>query len=330
MQCGYFEFQGEMCASAHQVWCGRCPPRLACQSDNSCKCLPGQDCPSAWQRAASPAKGLLSGIWGSSANDVWAVGEEIVHWDGASWSSVTRPVATEYPPALLAVWGSSPEDVWAVGGGGKILHWQGSGWTPVASPSTADLFGIWGSASDDVWAVGAASATSGVILHWQGSAWSQVEIPASGALFGVWGSSASDVWAVGSGGILRWQGTSWSVVRQEVGAWVVCGSAADDVWVLGTSSLLHWQGTQWGSDVVPESEFRGAWCASSKDLRIAGSSSYRGQSRIFRRLDASWSTDSVYDGEWSSDVPYSLRAIWGSSPEDVWAVGDQGSIWHWQ
>ncbi|MBL1215770.1 MAG: hypothetical protein HND52_20545, partial [Ignavibacteriae bacterium] len=29
------------------------------------------------------------------------------------------------------------------------------------------------------------------------------------------------------------------------------------------------------------------------------------------------------------DTVYPLRAVWGSSPEDVWAVGDNGSLIHW-
>jgi hypothetical protein len=54
------------------------------------------------------------------------------------------------------VWGSSPTDVYA-GGGGVLLHYNGSAWTVQTtgiSTATFSLLGIWGSSAIDVLAVG--------------------------------------------------------------------------------------------------------------------------------------------------------------------------------
>lgn len=98
-----------------------------------------------------------------------------------------------------------------VGGGGTILHWNGTTGSVMSSGTTEDLLAAWGSAADDVWAVG----RSGVIAHWNGTAWSSVDADGQ-AWFGldlraVWGSNRDDVWAVGiNGAIIHWDGTRWT------------------------------------------------------------------------------------------------------------------------
>ncbi|HVT39092.1 MAG TPA: Ig-like domain-containing protein [Gemmatimonadaceae bacterium] len=76
---------------------------------------------SSWSTAGSTGLNqYLLGIWGSSASDAWAVGYngQILHYDGAIWSSVSSGTAQE----LDGVWGTSAANVWAVGAGGVIVH----------------------------------------------------------------------------------------------------------------------------------------------------------------------------------------------------------------
>ena len=63
----------------------------------------------------------LYGVWGTAANDVWAVGQggTILHWDGARWSTI--PSGTT--ETLRSIWGSSPTDIWAVGERGTAVHY---------------------------------------------------------------------------------------------------------------------------------------------------------------------------------------------------------------
>lgn len=107
----------------------------------------------------------LEAMWGSSATDVWAVGQNgtLRHATGAAgaWTVVASPTGED----LHGVWGSGPSDVWAVGDAGTVLHFDGKAWTratiglrPGDVPTR--LLGVWGSGPDDVWVVG-----EGIVLH---------------------------------------------------------------------------------------------------------------------------------------------------------------------
>lgn len=67
-----------------------------------------------------PSAQGLNGVWGASATDVFAVGENgtILHYDGVTWLLPTSGTTER----LHAVWGSSGTDVFVVGGGGVIRH----------------------------------------------------------------------------------------------------------------------------------------------------------------------------------------------------------------
>lgn len=115
--------------------------------------------PYTWTEIDSQSAVALEGVWGSSANDLWAVGSvgTIRHASAAStqWDIVASPTRS----TLHRVWGSGPNDVWAVGDDATILHYDGKTWTasvvslPVGKKRPA-LYGLWGNAKDDVWAVG--------------------------------------------------------------------------------------------------------------------------------------------------------------------------------
>jgi hypothetical protein len=73
-----------------------------------------------WSSASIGATYPLHSVWGTSASDVWAVGNAgtILHYDGTSWSSVSSGTLQ----AMNSVWGTSSSNVWAVGQSGTILH----------------------------------------------------------------------------------------------------------------------------------------------------------------------------------------------------------------
>lgn len=146
-------------------------------------------------RASGTTSYLYGGIWGSAANDVWAVGDQgiILHWDGTSWT--VKPSGLTGP--LLGVWGSAANDAWAVSYAGTILHWNGSSWSAKPSGTTNPLFGIWASAANDAWAVG----SFGTILHWDGISWTARTSGTTAHLRGVWGR-AGQVWIAGESGVI--------------------------------------------------------------------------------------------------------------------------------
>jgi hypothetical protein len=69
-----------------------------------------------WSPMVVPPVIGLWDVWGTSASDVYAVGDDaILHYDGKSWTKVSDQGGSD-------VWGSSPTDVFVVGSGGTILH----------------------------------------------------------------------------------------------------------------------------------------------------------------------------------------------------------------
>ncbi len=174
-------------------------------------------------------------ISGSSASDLWAVGDGeegfLEHWDGSSWQAVANPAQprTVYSYHFMSVAALSSTDAWAVGqtlllasptmrGNGEvalIAHWDGKSWSIVSNPDLhADLNGtqlddIAALAPDNVWAVGSTSSVEqgqlALIEHWDGKSWSVVASPQpqgsadvnSALLWSLDALSPSDIWAGG-------------------------------------------------------------------------------------------------------------------------------------
>jgi hypothetical protein len=129
-----------------------------------------------WQPSPTTSTKPLHGVWAVSAANVWAVGQQqILHWDGSSWTDATPPTLGQ--GWLVGAWGAG-SSVWAVGyadrdtntntfGHGIVYHHDGSGWSEVTAPgvidaSTPALFDVWAAGPADVWAVG----DSGTLLHY--------------------------------------------------------------------------------------------------------------------------------------------------------------------
>jgi uncharacterized protein YjdB len=223
------------------------------------------------------------------------------------WSVMDSPTRAGLP----GVWGTSSSDVFAVGGGGAILHYDGSTWTTMSNPDAGDLHAVWGTSSSHVYAVGSS------ILHYDGSVWSAMNAPEGGG-DGVWGTSPRDVFAVGGGPILRYDGNSWSTMNNPTGESVadVWGFSSDDVYaVTWNATILHYDGSAWSTMDSPSSLFLSSvWGSSPNDVYAVGFGGL-----ILHYDGSGWSTI-------SSGPDLSVDGVWGSSSGDVYAVGDGGAI----
>lgn len=193
----------------------------------------------------------LSGIWGTGADDVFAVGYNgtVLHYDGSTWSAMTSGT-TEH---LYNVWGSGSDDVFVVGGSGTILHYDGSAWSAMSSGTTQSLNGVWGSGTNNVFVVGG----SGTILHYDGSAWSAINSGTTQGFNGVWGTEGDDVFAVGYGGaILHYAGPVYGLDVGIVGSGSVSknpnqvGYHSGDAVTLTATAGSGWFFAGWSGDLV--------------------------------------------------------------------------------
>jgi len=285
--------------------------------------------------------GTLWKVWGSSASDVFTVGDDgvILHYDGnpeGTWVKMDSGTTEN----LRDIWGSSATDVFAVVSSSTIIHYDGSTWSEMAIGTGYYLRGIWGSSASDVFAVG----DMGKIRHYNGTNWHSDTNNTSDSLSSVWGSSATDVFAVGGdpgdgtpgssySTILHYDGNNWTEMDIGTTQYLesIWGSSGSDVFTVGWSNVmwgdgivLHYDGSTWSEMNIPTTKnLWGIWGVSESDVYAVGGSNVVGDTNIILHYDGNlW--EEVYSG-----TPTWLTDVWGSSAEDIFAVNLDGNILHY-
>jgi hypothetical protein len=164
--------------------------------------------------SADTLVGVLFRAWGTSPTNVIAVGGSalIVRYDGVRWTQeywgglefILTGVWGSAAGDVIAV-GSGGDNVGNFNG--VIFHFDGARWAQASGVSLDPntwLADIWGRSSRDVFAVGGISlnyTAQGLIIHFDGQRWSREPTAVPQALSAVWGSG-DEVFAVGSGGFI--------------------------------------------------------------------------------------------------------------------------------
>lgn len=313
----------------------------------------------AWESQALPPEldegcSTLTGVWGSSDSDVFAVAScgALLHYDGQAWARLDPgPLAAadpEAPPChLSALWGASPTELF-IGGTGysdlqgphaAVYRFSESRWTAWAlvPGDSARINGLWGSgASDNVYAVGGEDG-GGFVYCWNGAYWtrrfscetsqslSEVE------LRGVWGSSDNNLFVVGGGlkdasrsVIVHYDGSQWSPVdtgpTNRLSA--VWGDSGSDIFAVGDGgAILHYDGAAWvPQESGTEADLTAVWGSSAPDVYAAGRDPRAGTAAILHYDGLAWSPiEDVTARE-------RLRGLWGAPGGAIFAVGEGGTI----
>lgn len=149
-----------------------------------------------FSRMQTPGAGVVFGVWGSSPDQMWAVGGEAggsqgaFAWrlDGETWTEAPGfPSELRATDALWKVFGRGDSDVWLVGTGGKLLHWDGSALTPAFAGLAESLFTVHGNSQRFVTVGG--FGTGLLLEHALGApasdAWVNMSPPGAPSLIGV-------------------------------------------------------------------------------------------------------------------------------------------------
>ena len=255
-----------------------------------------------WEVVKSPNAGnqanSLSAIASAADNDLWAVGWSfdqrlnayrtlIEHWNGANWSVVGSPNATNGYNFLNGLAVAAANDIWAIGQAANgsiystlIEHWNGSTWSIFPSPNIPGRSNILEAVTvvspTDIWAVGSSLDpgtfnTFALTLHYDGVAWTIHPSPIldHDILFAVDAIASNDIWAVGSSFqekktlTMHFDGSNWSIVPSPNGIgdnifFGVAAVASNSVWAVGQAGSLstlaeHWDGSNWV--IVPTPNF---------------------------------------------------------------------------
>jgi len=210
----------------------------------------------------------LFAVSASAPNDIWAVGQSTIHFDGTSWTAFPAPmIKGDNNSFLQGVVAISPTLAWAAGNvtdgprpGQVIEQWDGTKWSLSPAPKfgkkeQANVFAMTSSSANDIWAVGSlvnldTGLVSSLFEHWNGTAWTATTVESNNEfLFGASADATNDAWAVGFNGsdnittsARHWDGTNWRTVpTPNVGEGTnklnaVLALAPNDVWAVGFST----------------------------------------------------------------------------------------------
>jgi hypothetical protein len=274
----------------------------------------------------------VTSIRGSGPNDVWAVGTNrtIVHYDGKVWEKAA-PMTDEVTPfTMRAVWLGGPDDVWIAAG--PILY-HSTGWNGPSGTAWSSAFFMDGTS------VSAIAGMSGTVLL------------ARQVLNDFWTTFPSLVTCRG------WMSDNL-VDPVEVATPMFNADGADGLWSLAMTRADEAWATSLGADDRPGARVVRIHRATSDAGDPGGGDVGAGaswqveeyDSRTSRNLYGVWGNEQVVwvVGEGgalrrmtpeklssrafetvASPVTAGLRGIYGFSPDDVWAVGDDATVVHY-
>lgn len=174
-------------------------------------------------------------------------------------------------------------------------------WSVVLDENDVDgaLLSVWGSAPDNVFAVGGPLGNTGfesLVVHYDGSAWHRLSPGGGETYWWVSGSGPGDVWMAGEKGrITRWDGNTNKFQEYTSGVtatlWGIMAFSPDDVWAVGGTPE---GGVGPGNDIVLHWDGM-AW----NPVVLPG-----------------------------NPLGRSLYKVWGTGPDNLYVVGEYGTIWH--
>jgi len=202
----------------------------------------------------------LDSIWGINDQCIFASGSdltEMLKYDGEQWKTIssnqmqTRDIWGSSENDIYAVgndWDYN-YDAGTLDRTGSIFHYDGVEWTRIYDGGMIPA-GIWGSSSNDVYVVGQRSikmedVPGEVILHYDGHEWTEIETEDYRYSVDIWGFSASDVFVVNNNvsspvdfidsTVRHYDGNEWAVLKEGIPEAMekISGSSGDNIYVTG-------------------------------------------------------------------------------------------------
>lgn len=302
--------------------------RYDVQKNESTVLIPGTSASPAYVPKTIVKSAHLNDIFGFSDTDIWAVGNQgtILHYDGSTWTEASPKITQNN---LRAVWGASAEDVWAVGDNATILRrtTASGAFNQVTSPVPINkLNGVWGTSAQNIFAVG----DSGTLLRWDGSSWNQSNNTGfAGHFQGVWASDSENVFVAGFlfsvGSVYLGNGTTWTDITPTASP--LLKTAINKIRGTSRTHVVITDGIENGNKTWI---YNGtSWQPIDKSTRYGIVTFGAASTYLVGYEDGLLSTDSNTNNRSIGGSNF-LNAMWGTSPTNMWAVGESGSILHYQ
>ena len=271
-----------------------------------------------WSPVASGVTTDLVSLWGSAADDVWAVGDEgaILHCDGARVDARRRRHEGRHLPGRVGH------------GARRRLDRRPDARTCATGTARRGRRGRSTTAAATCARCGAAARTTswlvgvyGFTAHWDGAAWSYHSRGTTESFKRVWGTSLTDIWAIGHRARVPLERQrSGHPMRRRTAA-TACGAAARATSGSSTSGARSSTGTARPgrpSRAACTTDLLGVGGSGPHDAWAVGKHRHHpalGRHRVVARARSGTDTD--------------LYGVWASAANDAWACGNAGLMLHW-
>jgi hypothetical protein len=299
-----------------------------------------------------PQGETFQGIWGANPTTLFVVGTNGLHYDHAngSWTVTQVAIGVDY----YAVWGLSATDVYAVGTvrgtqTGVVEHNDGTGWVEFYTTPTP-LYGVWGG-SDFVIAVGAQGMLYGYMT---GSGWTTFPaLPANTKVDA--GSNGPTLWSIAGKDVYHFaMAADLDRIFQydQAGDFINYDPAPDrgidfrTVWATPGATPSYFFGTNnFGIAWLTSDDLPDASVLTQGLYSLYSDQSQLGSDQLYIR--AIWGAqNTMFAGDQGTILEYvavsnrieqvnapvgfaaDLYAMWGSSLNDIWIVGEDETILH--
>jgi hypothetical protein len=272
-----------------------------------------------WSTRGAGTTEALRTVFGTSRNDVWIGADDGTLLRTQDQGRTFVQAAVGEP--VVAIWGAVPDDVWVLGK--RHVHRVRQSTRLSTLPVEGDFRRVSGTSATDVW------IAAGTLLHTTdgGATFHHADPdPHLRRTDEVWASSGTEVWATVPFGVVHSGdgGRTWShasLVLSSEDDFRLRGSATD-VWIIGyrlgpsrsTDGGLTWRedGPPPVTDVSKQRFWVDAWSTGGRAWAATS--------------DEIWGRPG--GPTWVRTLTARVNALWASGPDDVWAVGDAGSILH--